>query len=150
MANVFFLFSAALYLIPAELTNPFIQSQGIEGFVYKVYGNQMPSPGVKRVKPQGIETIVYIYRLTNLDQVKRKEFSAFYMSIQTPLVRKIETDSNGYFRVQLPPGRYSIFTKKDTLFYANWFDKDNNIFPVEVQPNKLTKIEVRMDADASY
>lgn len=124
--------------------------QGIEGYVYRVSGNQMPSPDVKPAPPRGIRTYLYVYERTNINQVRRQGQSAFYYSLQTRLIAKIETDTNGYFKINLPPGNYSLFAKKDGLFYANWFDKDNNIAPVEVLPGKFSKVEFRIDYDAVY
>ena len=124
--------------------------QGIEGYVYRVSGNQMPSPDRKLSPPKGIKTTLYIYQLTNISQVIRQGQSAFYSLIKTKLISKIETDANGYFKISIEPGRYSLFTKKDELFFANWFDKDNNIAPAEVHPGKMTKVEFTVDYDAVY
>jgi hypothetical protein len=124
--------------------------QGIEGYIYRISGNQMPSPDAKPSSPKGMKTILYIYQLTNLNQVQRQAQSPFYFSIRTKFITKVETDSNGYFKINLAPGRYSLFTKKDELFFANWFDKDNNIAPTEVLPGKFVKVEFRVDYDAVY
>jgi hypothetical protein len=125
-------------------------NQGIEGYIYFVSGNQMPSPGKKLPPPKGIRTTLYIYTLTNLTQVKRQDQSAYYSAIYTKLISKVESDSGGYFTIQLKPGKYSLFTKTGSLFYANIFDKDNNIAPAEVLINKMTKLEIRIDHDATY
>jgi hypothetical protein len=125
-------------------------SQGIDGYIYFVAGNQMPSPGKKLPSPKGIKTTLYIYRLTNINQVIRQGQSVFYSAVNTKLITKIESDTTGYFKVQLEPGGYSLFTKKGTLFYASIFDKDNNISPVQVLAGKITKAEVRIDYDATY
>jgi len=124
--------------------------QGIEGYVYRVSGNQMPSPDVKPIPPKGLKTTIYIYQLTNLNQVQRQGQSAFYNSIKTKLVITAETDTSGYFKINLEPGHYSLFAKKDKLFFANWFDKDNNIAPVEVLSGKFSRVEFRVDYDAVY
>lgn len=125
-------------------------SQGIEGYIYRISGNHMPSPGVKPDKPKGTKTTLYIYPLTNLSQVSRQGNTSFYTSIQTKLVKKIKSDSSGYFKVNLPVGKYSLFVKVDSLYYSNLFDGENNIFPVNVFSNKMTKIEFKMDHDAVY
>ncbi|HLY68289.1 MAG TPA: hypothetical protein VKR53_01090 [Puia sp.] len=125
-------------------------SQGIEGHVYFISGNQMPSPNRKPASPKGIKTTLYIYQLTNINQVNRQGQSVFYAAIKTKLITKIESDTTGQFAVQLQPGRYSLFTKKGALFYASIFDKDNNIAPVAVFTGKITKAEVRIDYDATY
>jgi hypothetical protein len=125
-------------------------SQGIEGYIYFVSGNQMPSPDRKPSSPQGMKTTLYIYQLTNINQVTRQGQSVFYSAINTKLISKVESDTTGYFKVQSEPGSYSLFTKKGALFYARIFDKDNNIAPVQVLAGKITKAEVRIDYDATY
>ncbi len=124
--------------------------QGIEGYVYRVSGNQMPAPDAKPSQPRGIKTVLYIYQLTNLNQVQRYGQSSFYRAIRTNYVAKVESDSSGYFKINLAPGKYSLFAKKDDLFFSNSFDKDNNISPTEVLPEKFSNVEFRIDYDAVY
>ncbi|PWT72852.1 MAG: hypothetical protein C5B59_14780 [Bacteroidetes bacterium] len=126
------------------------KTQGIEGHVFRISGNQMPSPDVKPRAPRGIQTTVYIFELTNLSQVEREGQSAFYRSISTKLIKTTKSDGSGFFKVKLPPGHYSLFTKKDSLFYANLFDGSNNIAPVQVTPGKMSRIDIRVDYDAVY
>ena len=143
---MFIAFSSWIPLISQQLP----KTQGLEGHVYRISGNQMPSPDIKPKAPKGIKTTLYIFDLTNLNQVTRQNQSAFYAAVRTKLIKKIETDTNGYFKVNLPTGNYSLFTKKGELFYANTFDGNNNIAPVQVLPKKITQVEVKMDYDASY
>jgi hypothetical protein len=125
-------------------------SQGIEGHIYFVSGNQMPSPNKKPSRPKGIKTTLYVYELTNINQVTRQGQSVFYSFVNTKLVSRAESDSNGYFTVPLKPARYSLFTKKGDLFFAGIFDVYNNIAPTEVLPGKITEVDVRVDYDATY
>ena len=127
-----------------------VSDQGVEGNIYFISGNQMPSPGKKPSSPKGIKTTLYIYQLTNINQVTRQGQSVFYSAINTKLITKVESDTTGYFNIQLEPGKYSLFTKKGASFYARIFDKDNNIAPTEVFAGKITKAEVRIDYDATY
>jgi len=131
-------------------SGPLHKVQGIEGYVYRISGNQMPSPDIKPTPPKGIKTALYIFDLTNISQTVRQGQSSFYLSVKTKLIKKVETDSTGYFKVKLPTGHYSLFTKKAELFYANWFDGNNNIAPVEVLPRKLSRVEFKIDYDAYY
>ena len=126
------------------------KKQGIEGYLYKISGNQMPSPDIKPTPPKGVKGTLYVYQLTNVNQAVKKDASLFYSSVSTKLIKKVQTNSKGYFSVQLAPGKYSVFIKKDTVFYANRFDSQNNIAPVEVKAGKMTKVEVRMDYNAVY
>jgi hypothetical protein len=143
-------FMAILPLITVSSNEQGGKGQGIEGHVYRISGNQMPSPDIKPSPLKGVRTTLYVYGLTNLSQVLRHDQGPFYESVQTRLIRKVETDSTGYFKIQLPVGRYSLFTKKGTLFFANWFDGNNNIAPVEVVAKKMTKVVFKIDYDASY
>lgn len=123
------------------------QEQGIEGTVRRIGGNLMPAPNVRPVTPAGIRATIYVFGLTNISQVTRLGQSAYYSAIHTTLVRQADTDEKGYFKVLLPPGLYSVFTKKGNLFYAGRMDDKNNIAPVEVLPDKLTKVECRVESD---
>ncbi len=123
---------------------------GIKGYVYEMKGNQMPSPDEPRQAPKGIKTQVYIYELTGPSQVVRDERPGFYKSVNTKLVKQVSTDNKGYFSVKLKPGTYSVFTAVDSLLYANMFDQDNNIYPVEVVKKKMTEVVIRQDFNAAY
>ena len=125
-------------------------NQGIEGHVYRISGNQMPSPDVKLSPLKGIKTTLYIFDLTSLNQVSRQGQSMFYKSVQTKLVKEVQTDGSGYFKVSLPVGHYSLFVKKDSMYFANWFDGSNHIAPVAVLPQQVTKIDFKIDYDAHY
>jgi hypothetical protein len=134
-------------LLPAF---PQAKKTGIEGYIFKVSGNRMPSPDVKLSPPKGFQTTLYIYELTSLDQLTRVGESAFYSQVSTRLVKTAESDASGYFTLSLPPGQYSLFTKKDALFYANYFDGQNFVAPVKVSPGKMTQVNVNVDYDAAY
>jgi hypothetical protein len=123
---------------------------GIRGYVYEVKGNQMPSPDEPRQPPKGIKTEVYIYELTGPSQVEKHDRAGFYRSVSSRLVKKTATNSKGYFSVKLKPGTYSVFTKTDSLLYANMFDQNNNIYPVEVVKKKMTDIVIKQDFNAAY
>jgi hypothetical protein len=140
------------FCVPVMLLPGFrqVRKTGIEGYIFRVSGNRMPSPDVKLSPPKGIAATLYIYELTNLSQLSRVAETAFYSNIRTRLVKTTQSDASGYFSVSLPPGQYSLFTKKNDLFYANYFDGQNNVAPVKVSPGKVTQINVNVDYDASY
>lgn len=123
---------------------------GIRGHVYQVRGNQMPSPDITPEPPKGVKTTLYIYELTNIADVTREANAVFYTTISTKLVKKIETDDDGSFKVKLKPGRYSLFVKKDDKFYSSQFDDKNNIHPVEVKSGKMTEDIFQANYNAVY
>lgn len=122
-------------------------STGIEGRVYRTTGNLMPAPGHPSSPHRGAKTTLYVYELTNIKQVTGSDGSPYYSAIKTRLVRQTDTDSNGYFKVLLPPGLYSLFTKKGDLYYAGRRDDKNNIAPVEVTPGKMTRVDFRDESE---
>lgn len=147
-------FLVGVFLASGNLPSPwpaccYQDSSGIEGGVYSVSGNQMPSPD----RPSGahhgtgIPSTIYIFELTNISQVVRQGQSPYYSGINTQLVKQADTDGKGNFKVLLPPGHYSVLTKKGNLFYASRMDEKNNIAPVEVLPGKMTKLECRVESD---
>jgi hypothetical protein len=123
---------------------------GIRGHVVVESGNRMPDPDNPLPPPKGLKTKLYIYELTNISQVSRQGMSAFYTQVPTRLIREIETDDDGSFRVKLKPGRYSLFVKKDQLFYSSVFDGQNNIHPVEVKKGKMTEETFKVNYNAVY
>ena len=133
---------------PAELL--LCRHTGIKGHVYLVTGNQMPSPDQQPLPPKGVKTMLYIFSLTNINEVSREGNSAFYKSISSGLVKQVETDENGYFKTKLKPGLYSLFVKKGDLFYSSQLDEKNNIHPVEVRKGKTTEVVFRANYDALY
>ena len=127
--------------------NKFSQTQGLEGNVYVIAGNQMPSPDRKPAAPKGVRAIVCIYELTNTDQATRPGQQPYYSAIGTKKIGQVETDAAGHFSLSLPPGRYSVFVKKGKKFYAYGSDIHNNIAPAEVTAGRMTKVECRVEGD---
>lgn len=123
--------------------------QGLEGYIYFVSGNRMPSPDVKPSAPSGYSTTLYIYELTNRNQVTAVNHSPFYSNISTKLVKTVKSNDKGYFKVKLPPGDYSLFVKKDTTYYANLFEGDN-INPAKVVAGQFTQVKMNVDYNAVY
>ena len=123
------------------------QQQGIEGTARRISGNHMPSPKYHPGPAPGVHATICVFRLTNQSQVTGAGKAGLYRSVQTPLVRQTDTDDSGHFRILLPPGTYSVFTKNGSLFYATRRDEKNNIAPVEVLPGKMTRVDCSVESD---
>lgn len=123
--------------------------QGIAGKVLWQAGNQMPSPDVPPSKGRGVQRTLYIYELTNSNQAKTTD-GVFHTNIQTNLVTQVVTDANGNFAVSLKPGKYSLFSKEEKGMFANLFDGEMNINPVEVKEGQVTNVEFLINYQASY
>jgi hypothetical protein len=157
------------------------QQSGIEGTVYQLSGNRMPSPRrrlsgnhsatapsnaapplpdssaagtpsppVTAPSPPpagpGIKAVVCVFALTNDSQVVRQGTSPYCEAIHTRLIRQADTDDKGNFSILLPPGTYSVFTRKGDLFYATRRDEKNNIAPVKVLPGTMTRVDCSVES----
>jgi len=130
------------------------QTSGIEGKVYLLAGNRMPSPprhhGDTIRRPNegpGVKGTVCVFELTSDNQVVRQGTSPWCEAVHTLLIRQVDTDEKGNFNIPLPPGTYSVFTKKGNLFYATRRDEQNNIAPVKVLPGKMTRVDCSVESN---
>jgi hypothetical protein len=133
----------ALQLTPA----PSLQQQGIQGIARRITGNRMPSPNYHPGPPSGTHATICVFALTAQNQVTNSGAAGLYSAVHTDLIRQADTDDSGHFRILLPPGTYSVFTKKGHLFYATRRDEKNNIAPVEVLPGKITRVDCSVESD---
>jgi hypothetical protein len=97
-----------------------------------------------------LKTLVFIYPVTDITQLTQLSTSGLYKAISTPPQATTTTDSTGYFSVALPTGAYSVFVKYGEGVYANWFNEKNQVSPVEVLEQKVTKVKLIVSAGASY
>jgi hypothetical protein len=130
------------------------QTSGIEGKVYLLAGNRMPSPPrrpadtIRRpAEGPGVKGTVCVFELTNDNQVVRQGTSPWCAAVHTRMIRQVDTDDKGNFKIPLPPGTYSVFTKKGNLFYAARRDEQNNIAPVKVLPGKMIRVDFSVESD---
>lgn len=137
-----------LFYIILHSTITCAQKQGIKGQVFWLSGNQMPGPGVQRPAQQGIIREIHIYKVATMDDVVMD--NNYYSQVKTDLVAKVISGKDGYFKVRLPPGEYSVFTVEPKGLFANMFDVKNRINPVVVRDRKFTWITVTVDYEAAY
>lgn len=124
------------------------QSQGIKGQVLWLDGNQMPSPGKTPAPQKGIIREIYIYKAASLQDVE--QLNGFYTTVNTALVGKTVSDVSGSFKIKLPPGEYSIFTKESKGLFGNIFNKDGKINYVTVNPKKYSNVTINVNYQAVY
>lgn len=123
--------------------------QGVCGTVIWKEGNLMPSPDRPQPQGKGVTRYIVVYELTRMDQVESE--GGFHRNIKTKLIKKVSSDTQGNFCLDLPEGKYSIFVWEDSKgLYANSFDGQNNIFPVTVQKGKVEQITITVDYMAAY
>lgn len=125
--------------------------QGIEGQAQMETGNMMPIRSTPIGTRHNISTIIYIYALASMADVVRDANGPFYTSINKPLIKTVRSEANGFFKASLPPGKYSLFTKENDLWFSNSFDQYNNICPVTVVSGRYTTgVNVLVNPNATY
>jgi len=132
---------------PPDTRDQVTISQGAWGNVWFWEGNFMPV-GWGKITP--VVRTVYVYELTNLQQVDQIPRSPFYWAIYTALVDSGQSNLTGFFQFPLEPGQYSFFVKEDSLYYANSFDVYGNILPATIRKDSLTKVQIDITYKATF
>lgn len=124
--------------------------QGLAGQVLWLEGNLMPTIGEESSDRKGepVQREIHIYELTSMDEATAE--GTFFSNIQTDLVKKVETNEEGEFITELPVGRYSVFVKEEQGLFANTFNGQGHINPVEVNEGEITTITLKVNYKAAY
>ncbi|HEY9561318.1 MAG TPA: hypothetical protein VIR29_11090 [Anseongella sp.] len=123
--------------------------QGIEGRIVFESGNRMPGPGVVHEPAKGVKRELLVYPLLSAAELK-SEGNGFYGEPAESPVETVTSREDGNFRVQLPPGKYSLLVREKAKFYANRLDGEGNVFPVEVKPGEILQVEFKINYEATY
>ena len=124
--------------------------QGISGMVYQQRGNMMPGPG-RNTKGNPVHRTLYVFQLTNSDSLEKADSSGFWKKPPTKCLAVGFSDASGCFKAALPEGTYSLFVQEPGKgFYANRFDGNNNVFPVEVKKDSVTAVTFNISYGAAF
>lgn len=126
----------------------FAQKQGLQGQVFWVSGNQMPGPDAVLSPNQGAVREVLIYEVTNITDAT--QVGPFFRDIKTKLVGTAQSKPDGTFKIKLPVGVYSVFTRERNGLYANLFDGKGYINPVNIKSGQFVWRTITIDYDAAY
>jgi hypothetical protein len=125
-----------------------VQQQGIYGKVFWLEGNLMPGPDKPTTAQQGTKRIIEIYPA--LYQHDAQVSDGYFYTITEKPLHTTESDRHGNFKINLPPGVYSVFTRESKGLFANQFDGAGCINCVAVKPNHFTWHTLSIDYEASY
>jgi hypothetical protein len=155
MRNFIFISAMATIIAACSVAMKNNQSQGITGKIVWLEGNLMPAIGdttmAQRMAGRPVQRTIYIYEPTVGDETeKTQDAGMFYSKIHTKLVKKVNTDGKGTFRIVLPPGKYSVFVLEEKGFFANIFDGEGYINPVIVEAGKFTEMVIKVNYMAFY
>jgi hypothetical protein len=134
--------------------SPKEKTQGIMGQVFWVEGNLMPQVSEDGSGPteisnrQSVQRTLKIHSLTHIDQLSIGDY--LIGNIQTREIASIDTEQDGSFRIELPVGKYSLFTVEQEGFFANIFDSENHVNPVEVKSGEWSRYDIVINYKAVY
>jgi len=131
-------------LITACVSN----KQGIEGKVMWVSGNQMPGPEKPDNPAKGIIREIHIYEVALIENNPSE--GGFFPQINSKFVAKGISQPDGTFKLSLPEGEYSVFTKEEKGLFANTFDGEGKISPIQVKKGQFSEITITVNYEAAY
>jgi hypothetical protein len=105
-------------------------TKGVWGTVSSIEGNCMPPACNNCCRHCPVQRTVKIYNYTTVnDAVKSDSLSVFYDSFNTQLITQVNTDENGFFQADIPPGKDSIVIVENGKLYTNSYDGQGGISP---------------------
>lgn len=93
---------------------------------------------------------IYIHVATSYDMVEREYIGVFYTKINSELLAVIQSDADGFFQIELEPGKYSFFIKEDSLFYGNRSDSKGHIESEYIFTDSTTQVSLDITYKAVY
>lgn len=152
---------------PNRMSNCAVKiTQGVYGRVFWVTGNLMPSVGKKpkKRKPQknkpkqnnlnGKPVIRQLWFYSLMSRSKLKTEGRLYKIPEAKPVAVTTSDEDGCYQIKLPPGQYSVFTVEETngqkKLFANIFDGQGNVNPIEVKSRDLTELNIKINYKAVF
>jgi hypothetical protein len=115
-------------------------TNGIWGTVSSMEGNCMPmiAPSNSSCTHCPVKRTVKIYEYTLQSQaVPSGNSSVFFENFNTQLLAQAEADNNGFFQINIAPGKYTIAVVENGKLYANGGDGQGGLNPITLMSGKL-------------
>ncbi len=110
----------------------------------------MPSPDLPSESPAGVPGSVYFFEPTLVNMgVPTGEVGTFLMTNKT-LIAKSLANKEGFFKVKLRPGNYTVMIGKNGQFYSNISNLEGFINPIVVEKKDNKPLVLSADWDAIY
>lgn len=119
-------------------------SQGLAGTLTLKEGNCMPmigGSGYCNTFP--VERTIEIFECTTKDDVGG--YFPLYDEVNSKFIAKTKTDVDGFFQLELSPGKYSVFIFEKDKYYANFYNGDGVINPIEIFADSILSQNLRID-----
>ena len=141
----------ALSSTPADDTPQSSITQGIQGRVRRLSGNQMPSNTEQPVSGNidFVQTTIWIFA-DRIPGNGAPQWSLAEAEQHPNLVRRVESDRHGHYAVDLPPGEYTVFAQYGDVLYLNAFQADGSYKTTEVVPNQVQELDLTNTENAFF
>lgn len=117
----------------------------ITGKVVRESGNQMPSPDLPISEPKGFITTVGF-----VEPFKAKD-PFIYPRKQVKEIAVIQTNDEGFFKIRLSPGEYSVLIAKDSVsYFGNITDGEGYVNRWSFKKGKNYTLRLKANWDATY
>jgi len=128
-------------------------TQGVTGTLVMIEGNCMPiiDPGNSEnpCLKYPVKRRLHIHEYT-LQHETDHAGGGFHFNVETPLIATIQTDNEGFFQIDLAPGKYSIFIEEEDALYANLWHGDGGIQGFEVVQDAVHIIMLEISHSAYF
>lgn len=143
-------FKCLLYLVVVGFFLACSSKLVVRGKLQKPTGNQMPSPDLPNETPAGVSGFVYFFEPTLVNMgLPTGEVGTFLMTNKTWIAKSL-ANKEGFFKVKLRPGSYTVMIGKNGQFYSNISNLEGVINPVVVEKNSNKSLVLSADWDAIY
>ena len=107
-------------------------TNGIWGTLALMEGNCMPviPPAHSTCKTCPVKRTIKIYSYTLQSQAIPRVSNGLYDSLTTQLIKEVDTDDDGFFQADIPPGHYTVVAVEKNKLYAFGFDGQGGLSPV--------------------
>ena len=123
-------------------------TQGIYGQVKERYGNWQPvlDPNDPSHGYRPIVRDIYVYEYTTINDFDQNYIGG-YPADKMPkqVVAKTTSKENGFYQLQLEPGKYSVFILDNGSMRANWDDENGGLQPVTIEEGSLLRFDLLLD-----
>ena len=124
-------------------------SQGIKGRVYLEKEANMPLKGKTKQAGTAFSTMVYVYSAANTSQLIGQEGN-WAKGIQAKLIRKVQADQAGRFKIGLRPGKYTLVLGFKEGIYIPFFSGSTGVAFVEVSKHQYQEIDLTITASSIF
>lgn len=125
------------------------RSQGIKGRVFLEKEANMPLKGKTKQVGSAFSTKVYVYAAANTNQLMGQEGN-WAKGIQAKLIRQVQADQAGRFKLALRPGKYTLVLGFKEGIYIPFFSGSNGVAFVEVSKHQYQEIDLTITASSIF